>query len=336
MMSTTGIVPPIQPLFFRSRDLLAPSGSAYASIAEICTAAERTTGPKGVFGCQKISGIYHLYPSTVAARTRLAGEGFPFRGQLIKPSTHNFDRTFFHLGAPVEAVRLTISNLPLSVDTGVVLSELERAGFTLLSDLVLELAKDRNGFLTRYKNGNRTVFVIKPTGVTPRTVKVSDSHTAFIFFREREEIENRFPPSETRASPPLDIPVSPDLNLVDPAEISPQSADCAEEGVRPRSDTACSAGGESEGAAREEEDESEGDAEFRQPSGRPRKVRPQSSSPASSTRRRSRPPNKETLDNFVTVGRTPSSKRKAESTAGLGESPKRHHSREYSRDLGVS
>ena len=108
----------VSPVFFKAKDL----GEGFYGTVDICRAAESTTGVSGIYGCQKIAGVYRLYPSSSLARTKLVATGFPFRGHRILPSPTHPDKGFYLDGAAVQAVRLTISNLPLSVAN----SEIER------------------------------------------------------------------------------------------------------------------------------------------------------------------------------------------------------------------
>ena len=163
---------------------------------EICRAAEREVGEKGIFALQKAGGLLRLYPQSEAARSRLVLKGFSLRGIRIFPTPTSPKRTFSRDGIVVQSTRLVISNLPISVSDTDILEEIRAAGYKPLSALSYDCLRDKNKRLTRFCNGNRSIFVVQPAGPLPKTVKVQSKFTAFIYYPEREAVEG------TASSPP--------------------------------------------------------------------------------------------------------------------------------------
>ncbi|GFR64527.1 hypothetical protein ElyMa_005510000 [Elysia marginata] len=108
---------------------------------------------------------------------------------------------------PVEVVRLVISNIPLSVANVEIEKEVKLAGYKTLSSINEDLARDQAEKLTSYRNGNRSVFVVKPTGPLPKSVKVINNFIAFLFYAERYLVEAKAPNRniQTESDPPLTL-----------------------------------------------------------------------------------------------------------------------------------
>ncbi|GFR89826.1 hypothetical protein ElyMa_006135100, partial [Elysia marginata] len=83
--------------------------------------------------------------------------------------------------------------------------EVKVAGYKTLTSINEDLAKDQAGKLTSYRNGNRSVFVVKPTGPLPKSVKVTNNFIAFLFYAERDLVEAKAPNRniQTVSDPPL-------------------------------------------------------------------------------------------------------------------------------------
>ena len=177
--------PNVSPVFIRYADI--PSEAVLGE--EICRAAEREVGVNGIFALQKAGGLFRLYPHSEAARSRLVLHGFTVRSTRIFPTPTSPKRTFSHNGIVVQSTRLVVSNLPISVSDTDILEEIKAAGYKPLSALSYDCLRDKHKRLTRFCNGNRSIFVIKPVGPQPKTVRVQGKFTGFIFYPEREAVE---------------------------------------------------------------------------------------------------------------------------------------------------
>ena len=118
-------IPRAKPVFIRAQSF----STGHIPPIDICRAAESTSGINSIFGVQKVSGTYRLYPSSEASRTLLLARGFTFRGQRVVPLPVSPSRTFVFEGEVIPASRLIVSNLPLSICGEDILSELVSSGY---------------------------------------------------------------------------------------------------------------------------------------------------------------------------------------------------------------
>ena len=202
---STGASTSVRPVFVQASALIKDSNPSPINVADLCRAAEEAVGLASIFGCQKIAGVFRLYPADETARRKLLTSGFAFGGARVLPLSTNpaFNRE------GVRCVRVCMSGVPLSVGPAEIEAAFIEAGFKLISKVQLDQARDQAGLLTRFKNGNRSVFVERPTGKTAKTVKVAGHFTGFLFYREREEIEREAAPipteSITKSTPLPDV-----------------------------------------------------------------------------------------------------------------------------------
>ncbi|KAL8610599.1 hypothetical protein ACOMHN_006318 [Nucella lapillus] len=77
----------VEPVFLLNKLLPAAHEVNYA-VAEICAAAEKTSGFDSIEGAQRIGGLWRLYPKTVDARVALLTCSIVLRGISIQPLHH--------------------------------------------------------------------------------------------------------------------------------------------------------------------------------------------------------------------------------------------------------
>ncbi|KAL8618388.1 hypothetical protein ACOMHN_050156 [Nucella lapillus] len=78
----------VQPVFLLNK-LLPAAHEVNYSVAEICAAAEKTSGFDSIEGAQWIGGLWRLYPKTVDARVALLTRGIVLRGISVQPRDKN-------------------------------------------------------------------------------------------------------------------------------------------------------------------------------------------------------------------------------------------------------
>lgn len=176
--------PTIQPIFIPASQFPTDLLDKF----ELCESAEKVSGLKSIYALQKYNGCFRLHTYTETQRTRLLGEGFNYLGLHVMPLPTN-PKAYLVDGLEVETARLVISNIPLSIRDADIKAAVEDAGYEVLGELSLDCLRDKNGKLTEVRNGNRSATIAKPKKHLPKTVKLQGKFTAFLFYKEREEVE---------------------------------------------------------------------------------------------------------------------------------------------------
>ncbi|KAL8582706.1 hypothetical protein ACOMHN_058083 [Nucella lapillus] len=78
----------VDPVFLLNKLLPTAHEMNYA-VAEICAAAEKTSGFDTIVGAQRTGGLWRLYPKTVDARVALLTRGIVLRGITVQPRDKN-------------------------------------------------------------------------------------------------------------------------------------------------------------------------------------------------------------------------------------------------------
>ena len=78
----------IEPEFELNRALLAFDQKEFTT-AEMCAAAEKTSGYQSVLGAQKIGGLWRIYPAKRTVRAKLFVQGINIRGVRITLQDRN-------------------------------------------------------------------------------------------------------------------------------------------------------------------------------------------------------------------------------------------------------
>ncbi len=182
-------LPTVKPVFFKANLL----GEKKITVFDICHAAEKVSGKGTIFGAQKVSGIFRIYPLSEPARAKLLLSGFSLGSLTILPVPLNPSRTFTREGVEIPSTRLFISNIYLSVSDSSIIKSVEKAGYKVLSDISLNCSRDPSGRLTSFRNGTRSVLIEKPSRALPQTVRVQGTFTAFLYYPGREDVEGNLP-----------------------------------------------------------------------------------------------------------------------------------------------
>ena len=204
-------VPDTGAVFLSRQNIVDGLGKEALNDHDICTAIEATTGKGSLFALQRTGGNFVIHLKSDSARTKILEGGFCYQTLRFTPSPFLPKKTFTSGGKPVHASKLVISNVPLTVPNEVIITQLEEEGFVLLSEITLECVRDRSGTSTRFKNGNRIVFIVTPETITPTSIKIQYRYRAFLYYKERESVEDKFPllPSQANTGTPSQFQINP-------------------------------------------------------------------------------------------------------------------------------
>ncbi len=151
--------------------IIADEFSKKLSGVEVCEACEVIAGDGSMEGCQKLGGLWRLYPKTVTARNILLVKGIVLRGMSISV----MDRNPYLLNQQAEGptVKITIGNCPHSIANSEIEKSLRKIdGLNLMSKIFDQNYRRDNGELTTWKSGRRFAYVSKPSSPLPPTFEV--------------------------------------------------------------------------------------------------------------------------------------------------------------------
>ncbi|MCP3931563.1 MAG: hypothetical protein GY705_20960 [Bacteroidetes bacterium] len=156
---------------------------------EICEACEDTTGVGMMEGCQKLGGLWRLYPKNNNARTKLLVKGIVLRDCAYSI----LDRNPFLVNQNNEAptVKIKIGGCPHSIANSEIEKELKRInGLILVSKIFDQNYRRENGELTNWRSGRRFAFIVKPSSPLPSTFQVGNWSASLYYFGQ-PKIERR-------------------------------------------------------------------------------------------------------------------------------------------------
>ena len=156
---------------------------------DLCEACERVTGIDSIFACQKAFGSYRIHAINEQKRALLITNGIEYKGIRIFPQPTNPNRTWTYNGVVVQTEDLIISAAPLSLSEQSILESVQKAGYTVLSDIKLDCHRNKEKKVTRFKNGNRSMKIVRPTAVLPSTILIQDQFRVFVNYWGREQVE---------------------------------------------------------------------------------------------------------------------------------------------------
>ena len=135
---------------------------------QMALACDKST-PGGIYGTQKIKGLWRIYTWSREARDQL----------LIKGITINrihvavFDTNPNIVDNSTETVKLIIGNVPMSVANAEIEKILKSmSDVSFRSKLFDESYRDEDGKLTSFKSGRRYVYIQKPSKPLPKFVQI--------------------------------------------------------------------------------------------------------------------------------------------------------------------
>ncbi|MCP3933216.1 MAG: hypothetical protein GY705_29450 [Bacteroidetes bacterium] len=140
----------------------------------VCRAAVEVSGPGSIHGAQKIGLIYRIYAKTIEARQTLIEKGLNLNNTHVSVLHAN---PFLTRGeGDRETVRVTVRDIPWSVSSSEIVSQIEKFGAAPRSRLFNEHYREtegpEKGKLTSFLTGHRFIYIDKPTNPLPRSIKV--------------------------------------------------------------------------------------------------------------------------------------------------------------------
>lgn len=152
---------------------------------EICDAASKVVSSRNIEGAQMIKGVWHIYTKTVTSRIELLTNGFVIRGTNVSIFDSNPYKKM-NDDTPVE--KILIKDIPLHVENKIIENHLKNhEGLLLKSDIKYAKARDSNGKLSNFKNGDRFCYALAPIiPALPRN-EVIEGFPCKIFHQSQEE-----------------------------------------------------------------------------------------------------------------------------------------------------
>ncbi|KAI8484816.1 hypothetical protein Bbelb_374130 [Branchiostoma belcheri] len=159
-------MPMVKPAYMKYNEAITRE-DRWLSTRESCGAAEKIAGYDTMEGAQLVGGLWRLYPKTKTARATLLAEGLTLRGRKIPLYDNNPYIVDGQGENNAPTTRVTIKGIPLYADDRDIVKTLERFGCKLRSAVMYEKDRDEDKKLTRWKNGNRFVFIEIPAEPLP-------------------------------------------------------------------------------------------------------------------------------------------------------------------------
>ena len=155
----------VYPVFIKHTDL-GLTMQQQLKVYDLSKELFKTIAREDIDGVQRVRGLWRIYVNTQQSRIKLLTEGVTFKGIQVTIYDQNPFRTNHKdfdssnsTGQQQRTVKVTISNLPLSVGNEEVAIMMKRMGTLMKSDIAFEYARDDENKLTSVKTGNRTVLV---------------------------------------------------------------------------------------------------------------------------------------------------------------------------------
>ena len=136
-------------------------------------------------GAQNVRGIWRLYTNNREARTKLLISGLSLRGRTITLYEKNPHTTNIHDPA-VQAEKITIKDLPFSVDNEEIENYLKEKGVKLSSDIKYGRERNDKGKLTSFRNGDRFTYAISVFPIIPFQSRITSFPCRVIHQSQKE------------------------------------------------------------------------------------------------------------------------------------------------------
>ena len=153
---------------------------------ELLIQAEKIAGYGRAKIAQKIDGLWRIHMSDKEARYKVLTMKMTVRGKVIE----TFDRNPFIFvddnGQSINTTKLSLTNLPVSVNDEELLFELKKTGVEILSDLKYEHVRSPvdKTLIDRFWNANRFLIIKVPDNELPNFLKVG-KFRVYLKYRER-------------------------------------------------------------------------------------------------------------------------------------------------------
>lgn len=147
---------------------------------QICNAVARICGSSKLEGVQKVNNLWMIYTNDKVARLQIASkDSIVFNGKNVQIYDENPYLYRAQVGEDGQIVnnkndKITIKNIPLSVHNDLIRKLLEDNKLELVTPIKYGCIRDDDGQLTRYKSGDRFVYVKATDTAISRKQKVGE------------------------------------------------------------------------------------------------------------------------------------------------------------------
>ncbi|KAI8514586.1 Unconventional myosin-XVI [Branchiostoma belcheri] len=177
-----------KPVFFLEKDVhaVSPSETFFTNV-EVYKAVARRVQASNIAGIQQVRGLWRRYLRDPEERASLIASGISLLCDRYVEISDN------HPFQQRNGVRITVRDVPLSVNDGVLASGLKSYGAKLLGPLKREMLRV-DGKLTNCETGDRFAFMAIPTNPTehiPRFVELGGRWRARVFYRDQPKDQAR-------------------------------------------------------------------------------------------------------------------------------------------------
>ena len=143
-------------VFFKTKDLTNPRA---VTDFDVCKSVANVIGGENLVGCQRIGGLYRIYPKDNDNRAKLLAEKISLKGQSVHVYSDNPFRAGIE-GPDHKVVKITVKDLPDSKANDSLKQFLEEKGLKLTSEIQYGKVRDtETKKLTDWRNGDRYVYV---------------------------------------------------------------------------------------------------------------------------------------------------------------------------------
>ena len=171
----------VHPLFIKANSI-----SKEVSDYELLIQAEKVAGYGRAKIAQKIDGLWRIHMSDLEARQKVLTVGMTVRGKAVETLGRNPHIFMDEKGDLINTTKLSLTNLPISVNDEELLHELKQIGIEILSDLKYEHIRSPvdKTLIDRFFNANRFVIIKVPEKELPSFLKVG-IFKVYLKYRER-------------------------------------------------------------------------------------------------------------------------------------------------------
>ena len=172
------------PVFFKHSDIIGRTADRQDNTVrpyEVCSAIARAVDVNMIEGAQKIGNIWRIYLKDNATRIQLLAKSFTLRNKRV--SLFDKNPAVTRVQDPNEEVtKITIRDIPLSVDNSEIERYLTSKGVKLTTSIRYGLERNEQNKLTSFKNGDRFTYAKSPIPPLPRNNHIG-THRARIFYK---------------------------------------------------------------------------------------------------------------------------------------------------------
>ena len=140
---------------------------------DICQASIRMLGCNGVVAAQKFGPLWHLYPSSLENRAKLAGKIMAIRDRSFTLRSKNPSILVNEYGQPLPATQLSVGGIPLFVFEEKVMEALLEAGVKPRSPLAYDQVILKESVCTSWYSGQRSLYIDIPDSPLPDHLNIS-------------------------------------------------------------------------------------------------------------------------------------------------------------------